>query len=152
MTQITTEARSSVPNGHGAKFSRVRERVIASLLVNGTVAGAAEESGINECTLRRWLATNPEFRQTYESRRKELLDCASNSLRAHCFAAVDVLGKLIADDEVTPSARIAAARCVLELAFRSGEAEELHDISERLTKLETALVGQQVWRSDVSGT
>ena len=46
--------------GHGAKSQEVRERAIVALLSENTIAAAAERCGLNEKTLRVWMAGSLE--------------------------------------------------------------------------------------------
>ena len=150
MTQKTADLRSSavISNGHGQKFSRVRELAITSLLTHPTLSDAAEHTGVAESTLRKWLRTNSEFRQCDLERRRELLDATSNALRMHALDAVTVLASLSGDKNVTPAARIAAARCIVDFALRTGESEELNSIAMRLAVLEGRLEEER-WRRNV---
>ena len=135
---------AAMSNGHGQKFSRVKELAVAALLSQPTVCSAAEHSGISERSLRRWLQTNSEFRQCYEERRRELLDATSNNLRSHAFDAVNVLVKLMQDDIISPSSRITAAKAVIELTLSASQVEQPSEIQMRLTALEESR-GKHHW-------
>jgi hypothetical protein len=66
--------------GHGEKLSRKREKAIAALLTEPTIAQAAKAAGIGEKTLRRWLKS-PEFSLAYDAARRELIDVAMVAMR-----------------------------------------------------------------------
>lgn len=55
---------------HGSKSEAVRDAAILALLTEKWIAPAAERCGVNERTLRRWLADDAEFKAAYETMRR----------------------------------------------------------------------------------
>ena|ERR1700692_2739912 len=118
--------------GHGEKYSRKAQAAIAALLECPSLREAAENCGISERTLRRWLG-NAEFEKEYRAARTRLLESALNLLTRKSLAAAETLVGM-ADGSISPSApRLSAARAVVELAQKGAE---LQDLEERLAELE----------------
>jgi len=61
--------------GHGQKFTRKHEALIAALLTEPTHAKAAAKAGVSKATITRWLRM-PEFRAAYDRARREMVDMA----------------------------------------------------------------------------
>jgi hypothetical protein len=122
-------------SGHGEKFGRRKELAIASLLASGTLAEAAAKCRIAQSTLRRWLE-NREFSRRYQLERSRMLEGAVNTLRREATSAAETLATISSDTNAPPSARVSAARSLLELVLR---AAELQDVEERIAALEQVM-------------
>ena len=118
--------------GHGDKLSRKREQAISALLTAPTVGDAAEVVGIGSSTLHRWLH-EVEFRAAYLMARREIVGHTTSMLQQASARAVGTLIDVMEDEQSPPSSRVAAARAVLDLAYRGLEME---DLSARLDRLE----------------
>ena len=118
--------------GHGEKLSRNQERAIAALLVHPTMAKAATAAGVGEVTLWRWLQI-PEFKEQYRLARREAVSQAVGHLQRSCSVAVLALTDVAQDVNCPASARVSAARTVLELALKG---VELEDLAVRVEELE----------------
>lgn len=118
--------------GHGEKLSRNQERAIAALLVHPTMAKAAAAAGVGEVTLWRWLQI-PEFKEQYRLARREAVSQAVGHLQGACSVAVVALTDVAQDVSCPASARVSAARTVLELALKG---VELEDLAVRVEELE----------------
>ena len=129
--------------GHGEKFSRKKEAAILSLLTHNTISEAAHACGVGEVTLWRWLQ-NPEFQEAYRQAKREAFSQAISRLQAESGKAVATLVE-IATTGQKESARVMAARTILELAVRAVEVEELE---ERVSKLEAMLEGDRGWSAN----
>jgi hypothetical protein len=103
--------------GNGEKLSRHQERAISALLSNGTIAGAARESGVSEASIRRWMKL-PAFKVAYAAARRELVDGTVKMIQKAGQAAFATLVRAMADEKAPWSARANAARTVLELGLR----------------------------------
>jgi len=121
--------------GHGEKLTRKRESAIAALLTCSTVAEAASSCGVAESTLRRWLK-DQEFARSYRKERGRMLEATLNLLRHKSVAAVLTLADIAADANAPHTARVSAARGIIELALRGTEIEEMRELADRLTRLE----------------
>ncbi len=116
--------------GHGEKLSRKMEQAIAALLLKPTLETAAQEAGISETTLWRWLQQSA-FQKSYRKARRQVVEGAAARLQQATGAAVEALERNLKCGE--PSAEIAAAREILRQAV---QAVEVWDLTERLEELE----------------
>ncbi len=123
--------------GHGEKLSRNQERAISALLVHPTMAKAAAAAGVGEVTLWRWLQI-PEFKEQYRLARREAVSQAVGHLQGACSVAVVALTDISQDVNCPASARVSAARTVLELALKG---VELEDLAVRVEELELQVTG-----------
>ncbi|MFH1036436.1 MAG: hypothetical protein V1806_18215 [Pseudomonadota bacterium] len=119
-------------SGHGEKLSRKQEAAIIALLTTGTIGEAARVAGVDAATLGRWLKA-PAFADAYRSARREALSLATSRLQQVAGEAVDSLATVMNDQASPASARVSAARSVLNLAYR---AQEQQDFEARLSALE----------------
>jgi phosphoenolpyruvate-protein kinase (PTS system EI component) len=122
-------------SGHGEKLGRKQEQVIAALLRSPTISGAAEQSGISEATLFRWLQ-RPAFEEAYRRARQSAVDQAIAALQQATGQAVATLQEVQRDPDAPASSRVTAAKTVLEMALKLRESEELE---ARLSALEDKL-------------
>lgn len=115
-----------------------QEKALVSLLSTGSPRETAKELELNETTLFRWLRT-PEFQSRYREARRQVVETAIGELQAGCGSAVRVLKAVAEDTTAAPTARVMAARTILEQSFK---AIELIDLQERLETLEQHAEGQ----------
>jgi hypothetical protein len=127
--------------GHGEKKTRKLAQFIAAMLKHGTVEAAAA-AGIAASTAHRWLK-DPEVIRRLATARRDAMNRAMARLQEAAAGAVDCLCEVQREGE-SESARVSAARCILEQAMR---AAELGDLEERLAKLEV-IAQVRGWRSD----
>ncbi len=126
-----------MPNG--SKRTARQERAVLVLLETPTIAAAANKIGVNESTVRRWRA-EPKFQQALEEARHEAFGGALCRLQVGVGKAVDALLAVVEDDQAKPSARISAARTLLEHGHRAEDALELR---HRLAALEARMENLQ---------
>ena len=119
-------------SGHGQKLSRKEEAAISALLTQGTLAEAASLAGIGEATLRRWLQRD-DFQAAYRRARRETVSQAVAHLQRVSGEAVETLRTIMNDDQKPSSARVTAARVILEMSIK---AVELEDLEVRIAALE----------------
>ena len=91
--QVPADTRSK--GGHGAKSKAVRERAILALLSEKTITKAAEKIGIDESTLRRWLADDEAFQTAYAAARQAAFQVGMSRVQALSAQAVDTLEDLL---------------------------------------------------------
>ena len=103
------------------KLTRKQEEALLALLEKGTVKGASEKSSISETTIWRWLRESAEFRKRYQAARELLVDTAIARLQSAGDIAVTTLVSIAEDASAAPTARIAAARAILNGVFRGQE-------------------------------
>lgn len=110
-------------------------RAMDALLREPTTRAAATAAKVSEATIWRWLAESG-FAEAYSAARGRLLEGTLTALQAASTDAVSTLREVMADTTAQPSARVSAARTVLELALRAREELETE---ERLRVLEAAM-------------
>jgi hypothetical protein len=129
--QGSAEVRESV--GHGAKSEAVREKAILALLSEKSIAAAAERAGVNERTLRRWMAEDASFQRELTEARRALFEAGMARVQALTGEAVETLATLMAL-EAPAAVRLGAARTVAEIAIHQNDAET---ILRKLDELES---------------
>ena len=122
-------------SGHGEKLSRAKQTAIAALLTNPSIAAAASAAGIAERTIYRWLKIHG-FQQAYAAARQECVKQALATIQQAMSTAVDVLSEVMSDPKAPASARISAARTVIDNGIKVSEIEK---IEQRLSALERRL-------------
>jgi len=118
-------------------LSRKQERAITALLTEPTVRDAARAASCSERSLFRFLA-DPDFQEAYRAARHRVVEVAIGRLQQAGSEAVDTLRDIMQGQGHPASARVTAARSILEFALRGVEAE---DLSSRLAALEEYLEG-----------
>ncbi|MGB9663240.1 MAG: phBC6A51 family helix-turn-helix protein [Moorellaceae bacterium] len=118
------------------KLTRKQEQAIAALLEQPELTLAAKAVGVSPVTLWRWLQ-KPEFKEAYEAAKKRLVEGAINRIQAATGKALDTLLEVMGSGE-KESARVSAAKTILDLAFHVAALEE---IEKRLEALEEKLGG-----------
>lgn len=107
-------------------------RALAALLSEPTQAAAAKKVGISARTMRRYMA-DPEFYEAYQQAHARLVEDATQRMQRGLNSAVDTLQQIATDQDAGKTARVAAARSLLEQALRY---TELSDLLGRIAKLE----------------
>ncbi len=96
--------------------------LVAALLSNATVRGAAEAAGVSESTVYRRLR-DAGFRRELKEQRLRVYSHALQRLQVAAEGAVDVLEEVMRDKRAPLSARIKCAVHVLELADKGPQPE-----------------------------
>ena len=109
-----------------------KAKALAALLSEPTQAAAAKKVGISARTMRRYMA-DPEFYEAYQLAHAQLVEDATKRMQRGLSAAVDTLQEIATDPDAGKTARVAAARSLLEQALRY---TELSDLLGRIAKLE----------------
>ena len=118
--------------GHGEKLSRKQEALISALLTAPTLADAAHTAGIGEVTAWRWLK-EADFQAAYREARRAVVQQAITQVQRATGEAVETLRSVMQDAEAPASAKVSAAKAILETAVK---AVELEDLEARLAALE----------------
>lgn len=100
-----------------------------ALLTQPTKADAAQAAGISPRTLRDYLA-DPEFQKEYKKAFGQLVTDATRQAQQSLSPAISALRDIVEDENENSSARIAAARSLLEYGLR------LTEFSDILAELE----------------
>lgn len=109
-----------------------KERALAALLIHSSKAEAAEAAGISPRTLRTYLSDG-EFQKAYKEAFSGLVSEATRQAQRSLSPAISTLREIIEDEEQPATARISAARSLLEYGLKL---TEQNDILSRLDKLE----------------
>jgi hypothetical protein len=109
-----------------------QSRVLAILLETPNVAEAAIKAGVTARTIFRML-NDQAFGQAYREARDKLLTDVLTAVQSAAVEAVIVLRQVMTAEGVPASARVSAARCVLEMALRG---REIIEVEERVRALE----------------
>ena len=112
-----------------------QQRAIESLLREPTIQSAAESAQVGKTTIFRWLA-EPEFSAAYKQQRGQLLESTLTALQAASVDAVTCLREVLNDKSALVTARVSAARAVLEISLK---AKAELETEERLRALEEKL-------------
>lgn len=123
----------------GEKLTAKQERALAALLACGEVKAAAKEAKVGETTLWRWLQT-PGFQSRYRAARRQVSEAAIAQLQTDATGAARVLREIAEDREAPASARVSAAKAVIEHALKG---VELIDLEERVEEIERRLGGRK---------
>ena len=118
--------------GHGEKLSRKQEALISALLTTPTLAEAAQIAGIGEVTAWRWLK-DATFQANYREARRAVVQHAIAQVQHATGEAVETLRSVMQDPEAPASARVSAAKAILETAVKG---IEIDDLEVRIAALE----------------
>lgn len=121
--------------GHGEKLTRKEEQAIAALIAEPTLEKAASRAGVSTSTIYRWLQ-DEGFQEAYRASRREVVNHAITRLQRATTTAVSTLEDVMRDATAPASARVSAARAVLEMAV---EGIKRDDTERRITELERIL-------------
>ena len=132
--QEAADGRETGRKAHGAKSAAVREQAILALLSEATIGRAAEQCGVGERTLRRWLSEDGAFRAEFEAARHSTFEAGMHRIQALTSRAVDTLEDLLGATKF-PAVRLGAARTVAELGIHQHDAET---IMRKLDEIEAA--------------
>jgi hypothetical protein len=121
------------------KLTPKQERALVALLDCGEIKEASERAEVSDVTLWRWLQT-PLFQSRYRAARRQVVERAIAQLQADSTVAARVLREVAEDKEANASARVSAARAIIEHTLK---AVELLDLEERVQEIERRLGGQK---------
>ncbi len=111
---------------------------LAALLAHPTVRDAARAAKVAEGTLWRYLS-DPTFAAHYQEARRQATEHLIARLTADSTKAAKVLIDVAEDEAAPASARVSAARAIIEQALKGAE---LRDLMERLQAVEALLKGK----------
>jgi hypothetical protein len=114
-------------------LSPKQEVAITALIAQPSITDAAKSTKIGERTLWRWLRMD-NFKQAYLVARRQVVSQAIGKVQAGMTAATETLLEVMKDQNSSPSARVSAARTILDFGLKSIEIEELELRVEALEK------------------
>lgn len=106
---------------------------LPALLSCPTIKEACFSSGISEPTAWRWLNGDAKFREQYRLARRQVVEHVIVRIQTDAASAAKVLREVSDDKEASASARVSAAKTIIELAVK---AVEIGDLEARLEALE----------------
>lgn len=109
-----------------------KERALQALLTHPNKKLAAESIGITPRTMTTYLS-DPEFQAAYKAAFGELVKDATRQAQRALSPALSALVGIVQDENENSSARIAAARTLLEYGLRL---TEITDILQELSAVE----------------
>ena len=109
-----------------------QHKALAALLTYPTYEKAAEAAGITSRTLRVYMQ-DPEFRAAYEKAFAGLVETATRQAQQSLTPALFALRAIVQDKSQSASARIQAARTLLDYGLRL---TEITDIIKALEEAE----------------
>lgn len=115
------------------------DKVLSALLSEPTIKAAATRARVSEVTIWRYLK-EPDFAAKYRKLRREVVEHTLLRMQGDISGAVGVLQAIATDTEQPASARVAAAKAIIE---RTLHVVELGDMAARLAELETRVQAQQ---------
>ena len=115
-------------------------KAIAALMSEPTKKAAAEKAGISESTLRSYLA-DPSFQAAYKEAFSDLMTDATRQAQRNLSPALKTLREVVEDEEQPATARISAARSLLEYGLKLSE---YHDIAAKMQELEKIIKEMEV--------
>jgi len=113
-------------------LSRNQEKAISALLSSPSISEAAKAVGIGERTLWRWLKLD-DFTEAYREARVELVNQAITLVQAGMAKAVQTLKDVMTNEKAPASARVSAARAMIDMGLK---ATEIENLEKRITELE----------------
>lgn len=121
------------------KLSRNQEKAIAALLNHSSIPEAAKSIGIGERTLFRWLKLDP-FKSAYREARQEVVSQAIARIQAGMARAVTTLKAVMKNEDAPASARVSAAKAMLDMGLKVVEIENLE---ARIDEIEKVVKGKK---------
>lgn len=129
-----TESRISGTEVDTCGLDERRSRVLAALLTTSNREETARMAGVSTRTVRRYLA-EPAFSAAYEAALNQQVDEALNISKAGLVEASRTLRDVMGDSVASPTAKVSAARAMLDFFERLAEFRE---IERRLDALEAS--------------
>jgi hypothetical protein len=121
------------------KLTRKQDTLMSALLTAPRLMAAAKQAGLSEVTAWRWLKQDA-FQTAYREARRAIVQHAITQVQQVTSEAVATLRKVMKETAHPTSAKVSAAKTVLETAMK---AVALEDIEARITALEHAMQPQE---------
>lgn len=107
-----------------ADLSPNEYKALQALLTHPSKTEAAEAAGVSLRTLQRYLA-DEQFQAAYREAFQELVTDATRQVQQSLSPAIRALRSIVEDDGENASARISAARALLEYGLRMTELSDI---------------------------
>lgn len=107
-----------------------KEKALRALLTCKTKREAAEQAGLSEKTLWKYMHTDEEFMERYSAACRDLVADASRQAKQALSPAITALQAILEDPEANDSSKIAASRALIEAALKLTEVNDILGILE----------------------
>ena len=121
------------------KLTARQDKALGALLSSPSIEAAGQACKVGVRTIHRWLQDDPVFQDAYREARRQVVQQAITQVQQATSTAVQTLLAVMQDAEAPASAKVSAARTILETAVK---AVELEDLEARLAALEAHGHGQ----------
>lgn len=121
--------------GHGEKLSRKKEQAVAALLAKPSIPEAAKTVGIGERTLWRWLKDD-SFKSAYSEARAQIVQFVIAEIQNGLTDATKTLVEIIKNKKAPASARVSAAKAMIDIGVKAVFEE---DLKQRIEAIEDIL-------------
>ena len=126
-------------------LTQKQNKALLALLTQPTREAAAKAAGITSKTLRSYL-DDPAFLSEYEKALSGLVKDATRQAQQSLSPALSTLREIVEDSRQPATARISAARSLLEYSLRL---TEITDILDQLRELENRAIADRL--PDIEG-
>lgn len=109
-----------------------QQQAIAAILSSGSITEAANQAGLNERTIYRWM-TQDDFRAALYSEEDRVIDIAIRRLLNLSDKAINTFEELLGKEAANDNVKLRAAQLVIDNLIRL---RELQTIDARLSELE----------------
>ncbi len=113
-------------------LSKKQTDFITALMTCDTITQAHEKAGISQASAYKYLK-DPTFKSVISEMRKEVMRGVISKLMTYGTHAVDTLANIMKDEKAPHTARVSAARAILENLTKT---VEMSDMVDRLEQLE----------------
>ena len=125
------------------KIEPKHKRAIVGLLTSKSIKEAAEQVGISEKTLHRWLH-EPNFQNALYLAESEIIDQLVFRLVSLSLKAIDTLEEISIDHSINPSTRLNAALHILRLMQDFQKSQELNRRLFALEKVVYSILNYEI--------
>jgi uncharacterized protein (UPF0147 family) len=94
-------------------LSRKQSKAIIALLDHRTVGEAAEDVGVGQSTLFRWMQ-DEKFQRRFRDAKQQIVSQAISRLQKASGEAVETLREIMNDTNKPPNARVSCAKTILD--------------------------------------
>jgi hypothetical protein len=114
--------------GENDNLSAKQRRFVAAMLAAPSLREACRQVGISESTGQRWTRAPALVSAMGEAQRAALVD-AARRLTAGLASAIDTLVSVSADEHAPASARVGAARAILDATLKAAELAQTRELA-----------------------
>jgi molybdenum-dependent DNA-binding transcriptional regulator ModE len=114
-----------------------QEKVLLALIEHGSVRLAVKETGISRTTIWHYQQL-PAFQKRLREARRAMTNESTALIQRAGYSAAVKLIQMMNDPKVHASIQFAAARTILELAYRGQQLQDLQDSVDELKELVNA--------------